>query len=44
MCCLFRESRVTKYTLFTILQKDITGDSGDESDDDGQSIVSSISC
>jgi hypothetical protein len=37
-------SRVTKYTILTILQKDIFGDLEDESDDDGQSDVSSLSC
>jgi hypothetical protein len=37
-------SRVTKYTILTILQKDISGELEDESDDDGQSDVSSLSC
>jgi hypothetical protein len=37
-------SRVTKYTILTIIQKDICGESEDESDDDGQSDVSSLSC
>jgi hypothetical protein len=37
-------SRVTKYTILTILQKDISGELEDESDDDGQSDVSSLLC
>jgi len=37
-------SRVTKYTIFTILQKDISGDLKNKSDNDRQSDVSSLSC
>lgn len=36
-------SRVTNYTLLIILQKDISGDSEDESDNERQSDVSTPS-